>query len=192
MGDQMRVETLLKEIPRMASVFMSMCWSLARFDEPLLASCDQPVVCVPRLQSRQTLPIEAMPRSGFMETAEVRFPINPWQALLLTWAPQPDERDPIVGEFRHAADINRSTRAQPERDWFYQPGSRPPLLAPPTLDRACKRVSYDLVRGYSLEIARKSRRRSKADTIMKELIESQATDLMRFVIVTEKNAPAVA
>jgi hypothetical protein len=127
-----------------------------------------------------------------MDTAEVRFPLDPWHALMLSWSPQPDLVDPVTGEFRHAADINRSTHGQADRDWFYRPGSRPPLLTPPLLDRSCEPVSYDVVPGYSLEVARSSRRRSEADAIMKELISSQATDLMRFVVVTARNESEAA
>jgi hypothetical protein len=61
-SDRMRVESLLKQIPRMASLFMSMHWSLVQFNDPLLASCDQPVVCVPILEPWQRRPIQAMPR----------------------------------------------------------------------------------------------------------------------------------
>jgi hypothetical protein len=143
-GDPLRVETLLKQIPRLASLFMSMHWTLVRFAQPWIASCDQPVICVPRLPSWKRMPISAMPRAGFMETAEVRFPIDPWRILLLTWSPQPDV-DPVDGEFRHAADINRSTREQADRDWFHRPGSRPPLLAGPVISTSCEPISYDLV-----------------------------------------------
>jgi len=88
MADQPRAEAMLKDIPRVASIFMSMCWSLVTFDQPFIGSGDQPVVWFPLLQPRQRLPIEAIPRSGFMDTAEVRFPVDPWHVLLLTWAPQ--------------------------------------------------------------------------------------------------------
>jgi Protein of unknown function (DUF4238) len=183
LSDQFRVETLLKQIPRVGSVFMSMQWSLIRFAEPLIASCDQPVVFVPHASSGWH-PVQPMPRSGFMETAEVRFPIDPWHVLLLSWTPQPDNIDMARGEFRHAADVNRTTYAQADRHWFHRPGRRPPLLAPPWLDTFCEPISYDLVPGYSFEVAAISRRRSEADKLMKELIESQATDAMRFVVVT--------
>jgi hypothetical protein len=79
----------MKQIPRMASLFMSMHWSLVTFPDPLVASCDQPVVCVP-LPSGRRMPIKAMPQTGFMETAEVRFPIDPWRVPLLSWSPQPE------------------------------------------------------------------------------------------------------
>lgn len=186
LSDRLRVETLLKQIPRMASLFMSMHWSLVSFDEPLIASCDQPVICVPRLEPWQRLPIQAMPQTGLLETAEVRFPIDPWHLLLLSWSPQPDLEDPVRGEFRHAADVNRSTRGQADRDWFHRPEARPPLLAPLVLDVSCQPISYDLVPGYAQAVARDSRRRAEADEIIKELIEDQTTDRMRFVVVTPK------
>jgi hypothetical protein len=183
LGDRLRVETLLKQIPRVGSVFMSMQWSLVRFADPLIASCDQPVIFVPHVSSGRH-PIQPMPRRGFMETAEVRFPIDPWHVLLLSWSPQPDNIDLARGEFRHAADVNRTTLAQADRHWFHRPGRRPPLLSPPMLDFSCEPISYDLVPNYSFEAAAISRRRSEADKLMKALIESQVTDAMRFVVVT--------
>ena len=186
MGDQLRVEILLKQVPRVASMLMSMQWSLVEFEKPIIASCDQPVIFVPRLPSWQKLPIQAMPRTGFMEIAEVRFPIDPRRVLLLTWSPQPDLAAPIRGEFRHATDVNRSTRAQADRQWFHRPGPRPPLLTPPMLDLSCEPISYELVPGYSFDVAASSRRRAEAHTIMKELIEANTTDTMWFVVVTHK------
>lgn len=175
---------MLKDVPRIASILMSMCWTLVQFDGPLIGSCDQPVVWYPLLQPRHHAPIRAIPRSGFMETAEVRFPIDPWQVLLLSWAPQPDLDHPVLGELRHAADVNRSTQAQTDRDWFYQPGTVPPFLAAPRVDWACEPLSYDLVPDYSLDVAIASRRRADADKLMAGLIESGATNEMRFVVVT--------
>jgi hypothetical protein len=122
-----------------------------------------------------------------METAEVRFPINPTHVLLLTWSLQPDLVDTLRGQFRHATDINRSTRAQADRHWFHRPGPRPPLLTPPTLDLSCEPISYDLVPGYSFEVAATSRRRAEADELMRQLIAANTTDLMRFVVVTPKD-----
>jgi Protein of unknown function (DUF4238) len=184
LSDQLQVDALLKQIPRLASLLMSMHWTLLEFDEPLIASGDQPVVCVPRISSGKRLPITAMPRTGFMETAEVRFPVDPQRLLLMTWSPQPDLREPVPGQFRHAADVNRSTREQADTHWFYKPGRRPPLLSPPALDVGCEPISYELVPGYSFTVARDSRRRSEAAAIMKQLIADNVSNTLRFVVVT--------
>jgi hypothetical protein len=186
MSDRLRVQTLLKQVPRVASLLMSMQWSFVEFDEPLIASCDQPVIFVPRSPAWQKLPIQAVPRCGSMETAEVRFPIDPRRVLLLSWSPQPDLAQTVTGEFHHAADVNRSTRAQADRHWFHRPGPRPPLLSPPMLALSCEPISYELVPGYSFDIAARSRRRAEADRIMKELIKANTTDRMRFVVVTPR------
>jgi hypothetical protein len=186
MSDEFRVETLLRQVPRVASMLMSMQWSLVEFEEPIIASCDQPVVFVPLIPFWQRVPIQAMPRKGFMETAEVRFPIDPWRVLLLSWMPEPDVAAPVRGEFRHATDVNRSTRAQADRHWFHRPGPRPPLLTPPMLDLSCEPISYGLIPGYSFDVAANSRRRAEADMIMKQLIETNTSDALRFVVVTPK------
>jgi Protein of unknown function (DUF4238) len=186
LSDQLQVDALLKQVPRLASLLMSMHWTLVKFDEPLIASGDQPVVCVPRIPSGQRLPITAMPRTGFMETVEIRFPVDPQRLLLMTWSPQPDLPEPVPGQFRHAADVNRSTREQADAHWFYKPERRPPLLAPPTLDMGCEPISYELVPGYSFTVARDSRRRSEADAIMKQLIADNVSNTLRFVVVSER------
>jgi hypothetical protein len=188
----LQVETLLKQVPRVASMLMSMQWSLVEFGEPIIASCDQPMIFVPRLRAGERLPVAPMPRSGFMETVEVRFPIDPTHVLLLSWSPQPGLVTPVPGEFRHATDVNRTTRAQADRHWFHRPGPRPPLLTPLMLDSSCEPLSYDLVPGYTFDVAATSRRRAEADTIMKKLIESNTTDMMRFVVVTPKTVDAEA
>lgn len=187
-GNPLRAAAMLKDVPRIASILMSMCWTLVHFDDPLIGSCDQPVVWYPLLRPRQHVPIQAIPRSGFMDTVEVRFPIDPWRVLLLSWAPQPDTEDPVGGAFRHAADVNRSTAAQTDRDWFYRPGTNPPFLAAPRFDWPCEPLSYDLVPGYSLDVAIQSRRRVDADKLVADLIESGVTNEMRFVVVTAPSA----
>jgi hypothetical protein len=189
-SDPLRAEAMLKDVPRIASILMSMCWSLVKFDEPLLGSCDQPVVWFPLLRPSQRMPVTAIPRSGFMDTIEVRFPLDSRRVLLLTWAPQPDLDEPIAGEFRHAADINRSTQAQAGRDWFYRPGTNPPSLAPPLLDQACEPISLDVVPGYSFEVATTSRRRTEADALLNRLIQSGATNELSFVVVARPAEPA--
>src|ERR1019366_4794484 len=55
MADQPRAKAMLKDIPRIASIFMSMCWSLVQFEQPLIGSGDQPVVWFPLLRPRQLL-----------------------------------------------------------------------------------------------------------------------------------------
>ncbi len=188
-GDRVRVNTLMQQVPRLASLFMSMHWSLVTFNEPLIASGDQPVVCVPRLPAGREMPIRAMPSVGFMETAEIRFPIDPFQTLLLTWNPAEHTAKPIAGEHRHAADINRTTRQQADQHWFHLPEHRPPLLSPPRLDRHCAPVSYELVSGYTYKVARDSPRRKRADETMRSMLIDRQIDVMRFVTVSTR-APA--
>jgi hypothetical protein len=188
-GDQVRVNTLMRQVPRLASLFMSMHWSLVVFDEPLIASGDQPVVSVPRLPAGPEMPIRAMPSVGFMETAEIRFPIDPFQTLLLTWNPAEHTATPLAGEHRHAADINRTTRQQADQHWFHLPDHRPPLLSPPRLDRHCAPISYEIVSGYTFRVARDSPRRKRADETMRALLVDREIDVMRFVTVSDR-APA--
>jgi len=71
-SDRLQVDALLRQVPRLASLLMSMHWTLVEFDEPLIAGCDQPVVCVPRLLTGQRLPITAMPREGPLRNRPTR------------------------------------------------------------------------------------------------------------------------
>ena len=47
-GDRTHVNSLLRQIPRLASLLCSMRWSVVEFDEDWLVTCDQPLVLVPR------------------------------------------------------------------------------------------------------------------------------------------------
>lgn len=191
-SDPLRAQAMLKDIPRIASILMSMCWAIVGFREPLLGGCDQPVVWYPLLAPQDGAPIAALPRSGFMDTIEVRFPINPARLLLLSWAQRPDLKDIIDGEFCHAADVNRSTYAQTDRDWFHQPDTLPPFLSPPRLDLSCEPLSYDLIDGYSFRSARMSPRRAGAVGQIGELIASGTTSELRFIRVTQRASMAQA
>jgi hypothetical protein len=192
MGDRMRVEALLKQIPRMASLFASMHWSLVVFDSEWIATCDQPVVCVPLLRAQQIGTIEAIPRAGFLNTAEVRIPLDPAHVLLLTWLDEPDGQR-IAGQLRHAADVNRSTYEQADRQWFHRPATYAPRIAPPVWDPACYPISYELLPPYSADMAFRARRRGEASRVVQELIDSQAADVLRWVTVSHRDeAAAVA
>ena len=73
-GDPLRAQAMLKDVPRIASILMSMCWSLIRFDDPLVGSCDQPVVWYPLLLPRQTTPIRAVSAWRFPEHSRGEIP----------------------------------------------------------------------------------------------------------------------
>ena len=183
-GNRLRIDVLTRQIPRVASLFASMHWSLISFDKPLLASGDQPIVVVPFLRSHETVPIEAIPRSGFLNSVEIRLPISPYLLLLMTWLDDPETGDIRSGTFAHAADVNRTTLAQADVEWFFRPGTRPPRIAPPLLSADCEPISYSTVPGYTSRAVHRSRRRSAADQIIRDLIATQERNTIRWANIT--------
>lgn len=137
--------------------------------------------------------VSAVPRTGFMTTSEVRFPVNPRVLLLLTWLDGDSEGQRLRGEYRHAADVNRSTYGQAERHWFRHPDYPAPRVAPPLLHKQrCQPIGYELVPGYAPDTVLQSRRRGETDRIMQELMDGGRYDLMRWVRVTERAGTAEA
>jgi hypothetical protein len=158
-----------------------MHWSLVEFDAPLVGNGDQPIVVFPMLRACETARIEALPRTGFMDSVEVRIALDPHHILLLTWLDAVEDGTVVHGTFAQAADINRATFAQADRHWFYRPGTHPPRLSPPMLERACQEISYDLLPGYSLDAAFHAQRRAEASELMRSFAEDQVTHAMRWV-----------
>lgn len=60
--------------------------------------------------------------AGLINLLEVRAPVSPTAAILLTWLDQADDVDePVQGGRREARNINAFTIAQAEKQWFQQP-----------------------------------------------------------------------
>lgn len=123
--DTQRNVRMLSLVPKAATIFASMGWTLVSFDRPMLATSDHPVVVWP-LEPRARAPEPPRFRAGLLPTLEVRVPLSPHLALLMTWRPA-DEPNVVQGRAHHAKNINAFTVAQAERQWFHQPGTSPPL-----------------------------------------------------------------
>lgn len=109
----------------LASVLGHMRWSLVAFDEPVLAYCDQPVTVWPA--DARTRAAIRRPQIGPLSAGEVRMPLSPNLALLLTWADLRSLPQPLTARTTHAALINAQTVAQADRQWMHKPGVEPPL-----------------------------------------------------------------
>jgi hypothetical protein len=107
---------------RILSVFASMTWHLVEFDEPVLAISDHPVVSW-SLDGRRRLPEPHQHDLGVLNFLEVRAPISPTIALLMTWAEPPDTPKPMIGGPELAANLNAFSIANAERQWMSMPGS---------------------------------------------------------------------
>jgi Protein of unknown function (DUF4238) len=111
---------------KLVDIFGSMRWCLVKFDQPLLAISDHPIVgWHMKADSRRPEPNSA--GVGALNFLEVRVPISPTLALLMTWQDLPDAEEPISGSEAIAANLNAFTIANSERQWMHQPGSTPPV-----------------------------------------------------------------
>jgi hypothetical protein len=159
-----------RQIPRVASLLASMQWVMVAFDDPILITSDQPVVPVPILEPNERREISVLPSTGYLNTIEFRFPVDPRHALLLIWVDGVDPLDPLVGDFDIACDLKRAVRAQADEEWFSTPPGTPQFIRPPFADVAvCSPVAPQLLAGYDRRTVEESIRRRKADAIQRQL-----------------------
>ena len=107
-SEALRVEHMLDLVPKHTSLIDSMHRTLLEFPAPLLATSDQPVTVVPLLADGATARVEAMPRTGFLATEEIRFAIDPRRALLFTWVDGFELGQPVLADDDRAAEPNRA------------------------------------------------------------------------------------
>lgn len=139
---------------KVAAVLGSMRWQLLRFDEPLLAYSDQPVVVWPLdVDAFQEPP--SQPRFGPLESLEVHVPLSPCLLLLMTWADKPDIPGPVDAPAAYAAEANALTIAQADKQWMHRLGSEPPVAT-----GVIRPLSRAFETRYNAEAARASRRRA--------------------------------
>jgi Protein of unknown function (DUF4238) len=138
-----RFVTMLRYAIKVAGILSLMRWHVLRFDAPLLAYSDHPVVLWP-MNVERTQPFQRQ-GLGPLTMLEIRVPIAPNAAILMNWIDRSDETDAPMA--RHAAaELNAFTVAQADREWMHQPGSEPKIaqgifaplsrLVDPSYDRA--------------------------------------------------------
>jgi hypothetical protein len=164
-----RTATLVKmiELSRKATQILgSMHWTLVEFGRPLLVTSDHPVVLWPLgVRSRQPAKNHNVVE-GVVNSLEVRFPVSPWYALLMTWLDLPDDDAPMVkGNRDIAANLNAFTVAEAEHQWFHRPGETMPIASGQLLP-----VSPVLARGYSADLALRSRRHHETNQRIQQKI----------------------
>jgi hypothetical protein len=99
---------------KVGAVLGSMRWQLLRFDEPLLAYSDQPVVVWPvGVDAFATSPTK--PDLSPLDALEVRIPVSPQCALLMTWVGLPDVQEPNPASATHAAEMNALVIGQADK-----------------------------------------------------------------------------
>lgn len=111
---------------KVAAVFGSMTWTLLHLPTPGLALSDHPVSVWPiRDASRPPQPSEAG-EIGLTNVLEVRVPVSPRLAVLMSWADRADDSQPVEIGKRVAKNLNSFTIAEAELEWFHLPDSRRP------------------------------------------------------------------
>ena len=160
-----RFMTMLTRTPKMATLLSHMRWQLLRFDAPLLAYSDHPVVVWP-LNLQTTKPL---PRLGFapLDALEIRVPIAPDVAILMTWINLSDENDVRLGP-RAAGELNALTVVQAERQWMHRLGSEPPVQ-----EGALAPLSRLVAPGYDRRTALRSARRARAGQLIERVKHRQ-------------------
>jgi hypothetical protein len=139
---------------KIAAVLGSMRWHLLRFDGPLLAYSDQPVVVWPLDDHTFTTP-PLKPSFGPLGALEVQVPISPHVAVLMTWADLPDRVEPVEAPAPYAAEMNALVIAQADKQWMHRLGSEPPVAHGPI-----RPLSRAFENRYTVDAVRASRRRA--------------------------------
>ena len=119
LSDTHQLTSMLTASFKVAAALGSMHWQLLRFDDPLLAYSDHPVVLWPLHPSAA--------RFSPLDALEVRVPVSPTLAILGAWTDRPDARVAVAATPDVAAQINASTVAQADEQWMHRPGDEPPV-----------------------------------------------------------------
>jgi len=149
--DTNRLLRMLSLGHKVTAVLGSMHWTLLRFERPLIASSDEPVVVWP-MQRRAAFP-QANDRSvGILNSLEIRVPVAARLLLVMSWH---DDVDGLArGRPDHARAANSFTIANSHNGWFAEPGSRPP-----TGQQRFLALTRQLLPHYDANAATASRRR---------------------------------
>jgi hypothetical protein len=114
--------TMMAYAVKVASVLGLMRWQILRFDGPVLAYSDHPIVLWPlNVESSEPFRRQGL---GALETSEIRVPIAPDAAILMNWIDRSDEVG-VNMPASVAAELNAFTISQAEKEWMHQPGNEP-------------------------------------------------------------------
>ena len=128
LSDSYRMTKMLDLGMRLASILGCMHWSLIDFATPLLATSDHPVDVWPAHKASRTPQPSA--NDGLLNSLEIRVPLSPTAALLMTWLDEHDATTPRPrGTRQHAANLNAFTVANADREWFHLLGTNPPVAS---------------------------------------------------------------
>jgi hypothetical protein len=111
---------------QMSALVGTMHWSLLEFRSPVVATSDDPMV-IWRRGVRSQRPTARPFDLDDIACSEIRVPVSPRHAILMTWCDEPDDEAPRFKCARQvSAVLNAFTIAQADRQWFHRPGWEPP------------------------------------------------------------------
>jgi hypothetical protein len=184
-SEDFRLQVLLDQVVKAASVLGSMHWTLVEFPAPLLATSDQPVSIVPLLAPGENAPVMPLLKGPVFNAEEMRIAIGPRHALLLTWLNEPCGGPALRAGDDVAAELNRATIGQQDQEWFHHPARRPTRLIAPLFSEiaACGSLGRKLLAGYDFESATASPRRWRALANLHRMVEKGTKDRVEIVAV---------
>lgn len=163
---------------KVAGVLGSMRWQLLRFDAPVVAYSDQPVVVWPlSIDGFEIAPTE--PTFGPLEALEVRVPLSPHLALLMTWVDKPDGQEQVAADEMYAAETNAMVIAQADKQWMHRVGGEPPVADGPL--RPLSSVFEDR---YTADTAGHSRRRATTAAILHRVRKKRIINDIELVTIS--------
>ena len=137
------LDSMFEEVSAVASLMCHMHWTLMRFARPALASSDHPLDFVS--WSSQPQRFADSSSSLVCTSREIRVPVGPSAALLLTWADRDDRVHAIPAPRHHVGTLNRGVWMRAERHRFWQPGQTPRGVDDP---RPSGLISSELIPDY--------------------------------------------
>jgi hypothetical protein len=171
LSDSQRLMQMISTGISTSGIFASMHWTLLEFGSPIVATSDHPVVLWEGVGSRSPQTTE-ITQIGILNCVEIRLPLSPTRAVLMTWSDHfDDEHVKLRGTRDHAANLNVFTVESADRQWFHRPGSTTPRASGSLMP-----LSLGLVPGYTALAAAGSRRRAKVSEIANKKIPRDLTD----------------
>lgn len=169
-----RFVTMLRYAVKVAGILSLMRWHVLRFDAPVLAYSDHPVVLWPMNVDRT----QPFPRQGLgpLTMLEIRVPIAPDAAILMNWIDRSDEVG--IPMARHAAaELNAFTVAQADKEWMHQPGREPKIA-----EGIFAPLSRLVDPSYDRDAAERSVRRAHAEKFRKRAARRQWVNELDVVV----------
>ncbi|UGS36109.1 DUF4238 domain-containing protein [Capillimicrobium parvum] len=135
------LDSMFDAVSTVASIIGQMHWALLRFSRPELVSSDHPITQAAWSRTDAGGHVDV----SLLGSLEVRVPLDPRDALLLTWA-DADDRVPGHDAPRHQlAAFNHGAWAQAETHRFWRPGTTPRGIdARPVAVSAASFPAYDI------------------------------------------------